>query len=65
VGKEVVGDRSGMWNFTLSVSIPFGVVPGVKVEDGNGRLVVVCFNVMWFHVLCIDMLRMQYVICCY
>lgn len=44
VGKEVGGDRSGMWNFTHSVCIPFGVVDGLKVEDG--RLVVVCFNVV-------------------
>ncbi|WVZ24116.1 hypothetical protein V8G54_002660, partial [Vigna mungo] len=44
VGKEVGGDRSGMWNFTHSVCIPIGVVDGLKVEDG--RLVVVSFNVV-------------------
>jgi len=35
VGKEGVGDRSGMWNFTVTVGIPFGAVPGLKLKDGR------------------------------
>ena len=31
----MVGERSGVWNFTLSVGIPFGFVPGLKLEDGR------------------------------